>query len=149
MIDSRPRRFLLVLFPALLVPLQLLLFGPHTIYSGNVQEFSAPFCSLVVHLVQMILAVVGALALVGVVLPAKVFEYYVAGLVAVGVTIWAQGNLMVGDYGVLNGQDIDWSGQAWRNRYELALWIAVPVVSVVFARTISTAIFASRILIAL
>ena len=49
MIDSRPRRFLTVLFPALLVPLQLLLFGPHTIYSGNVQEFSAPFWSLVVH----------------------------------------------------------------------------------------------------
>ena len=36
MIDSRPRRFLTVLFPALLLPLQLLLFGPHTIYSGNV-----------------------------------------------------------------------------------------------------------------
>src|SRR5688572_1193446 len=150
MIDSRLQRFLLVLFPALLVPLQLLLFGPHTIYAGNVQEFSAPFWSLVVHLAPMILAVAGALALVGIVLPAKVFEYYVVGLVALGVAIWAQGNLMVGDYGVLNGQDIDWSGHAWRNRYELALWIALPVVFVVFARTIfSTAIFASRILIAL
>ena len=150
MIDSRLRRFLLVLFPALLVPLQLLLFGPHTIYSGNVQEFSAPFWSLVVHLAPMILAVAGALTLVGIVLPAKVFEYYVVGLVALGVTIWAQGNLMVGDYGVLNGQDIDWSGHAWRNSYELALWILVPVVSVIFARRIaSTAVFASRILIAL
>jgi hypothetical protein len=150
MIDSRPRRFLLVLFPALLVPLQLLLFGPHTIYSGNIQEFSAPFWSLVVHLAPMILAVAGALALVGIVLPAKMFAHYVVGLVALGVTIWAQGNLMVGDYGVLNGQDIDWSGHAWRNRYELALWIAVPVVAVIFARKIfSTAIFASRILIAL
>jgi sulfatase-like protein len=150
MIDSRPRRFLLVLFPALLVPLQLLLFGPHTIYSGNVQEFSAPFWSLFVHLAPMILAIAGTLLLVGIVLPAQVFEYYVVGLVALGVTIWAQGNLMVGDYGVLNGQDIDWSGHEWRNRYELALWIAVPIVSVMFARQIfSTAIFASRILIAL
>ena len=69
---------------------------------------------------------------------------------ALGVTTWAQGNLMVGDYGVLNGQDIDWSGHAWRNSYELALWILVPVVSVIFARRIaSTAVFASRILIAL
>jgi hypothetical protein len=150
MIDSRLRRLLLVLFPALLAPLQLLLFGPYTIYSSNVEEFSAPFWSLVVHLAPMILAVAGALALVGVVLPAKVFEYYAVGLVALGVTIWAQGNLMVGDYGVLNGQDIEWSGHAWRNRYELALWIAVPVVSVIFARRIfSTAIFASRILTAL
>lgn len=150
MIDSRPRRFLLVLFPALLVPLQLLLFGPHTIYSGNVQEFSAPFWSLAVHLAPMILAITVVLALVGIVLPAKVFEYYVVGLVALGVTVWAQGNLMVGDYGVLDGQDIDWSGHEWRNRYELALWIAVPIVSVIFARQIfSTAIFASRILITL
>jgi hypothetical protein len=150
MIDSRPQRFLLVLFPALLVPLQLLLFGPHTIYSGNVQEFSAAFWSLVVHLAPMILAITVVLALVGIVLPAKLFEYYVVGLVALGVTIWAQGNLMVGDYGVLDGQDIDWSGHEWRNRYELALWIAVPIVSVIFARQIfSTAIFASRILIAL
>ena len=127
-IDSRPRRFLTVLFPALLVPLQLLLFGPHTIYSGNVQEFSAPFWSLVVHLVPMILAVAGVLALIGVVLPARIFQHYVVALVALGVVLWAQGNLMVGDYGVLNGQDIDWSGHAWRNRYELALWIVLPVV---------------------
>jgi Sulfatase len=150
MIDSRPRRLLTIAFPALLVPLQLLLFGPHTIYSGNVQEFSAPFWSLIVHVVPMILAVAGGLTLIGIVLPSRIFQHYVVALVAVGVVFWAQGNLMVGDYGVLNGQDIDWSGHAWRNRYELALWIGVPLVSVVFARQVfSTAVFASRILIAL
>ena len=64
--------------------------------------------------------------------------------------MWAQGNLMVGDYGVLNGQDIDWSGHAWRNGYELALWLIVPVAMVFLARTVfSTAVFASQILIAL
>jgi hypothetical protein len=148
--DSRPRRLLAVLFPALLVPLQLLLFGPHTIYAGNVEEFSAPFLSLVVYLAPMIIAVAGALALVGILLPARWFQHYVVGLVALGITIWAQGNLMVGDYGVLNGQDIDWSGHAWRNRHELALWLSVPVVSVIFARKIfSTAVFASQVLIAL
>lgn len=149
-IDSRPRRLFIVVFPALLVPLQLLLFGPHTLYSNNVQEFSAPFWSLIVHVVPAIAVVAGVLALAGILLPARLFQPYVVALVALGVTIWAQGNLMVGDYGVLNGQDIDWSGHAWRNRYELALWIVVPVVSVIFARKIfSTAVFASRILIAL
>ena len=149
-IDSRLRRFLIVLFPALLAPLQLLLFGPHTIYSANAQEFSAPFWSLAVYLVPMIAAIAGALVLAGILIPSKWFEHYVVALVAIGVTLWAQGNLMVGDYGVLNGQDIDWSGHAWRNRYELALWIGLPVVSLIFARTLfSTAVFASRILIAL
>jgi hypothetical protein len=148
--DSRILRLLTVLFPALLVPLQLLLFGPHTIYSGNVQEFSAPFWSLVVHLLPMIAAIAGAFALIGLLLPRRLFEYYVVALVAVGITLWVQGNLMVGDYGVLNGQDIDWSGDAWRNRYELVVWVALPVLSVIFARKVfSTAVFASRILIAL
>ena len=127
---------------------QLLLFGPPHIRQR--EEFSAPFWSLGVHLAPMILAIAGALCLIGIVLHAKWFEYYVVGVVALGVTIWAQGNLMVGDYGVLNGQDIDWSGHAWRNAYELGLWILLPVVSVIFARKIvSTAVFASRILIAL
>jgi len=149
-IDSRLQRFLTVLFPALLVPLQLLLFGPHTIYSANVQEFSASFWSLVVHLAPMILAVAGVLLLAGVVMPARFFKHYVVALVGLGVVLWVQGNLIVGDYGVLNGQEIDWSGHAWRNRYELALWIALPVMAVVFARqAFSTAVFASRILIAL
>ena len=150
MIDSRPRRFLTVLFPALLVPMQLLLFGTHTIYAGNVQEFSAPFWSLAVELVPAILACAGTLALLGVLLPVKWFAHYVAGLVGLGVAIWAQGNLMVGDYGVLNGQDIDWSGHGWRNRYELALWVTVPILSLIFARKIyPSAVFASRVLIAL
>jgi hypothetical protein len=150
MIDSRPRRLLTVAFPALLVPLQLFFFGPYTIYSGNVQEFSAPFWSLVVYLVPMILAIAAGLVLIGIVLPARFFQHYVVALVAIGVVLWAQGNLMVGDYGVLNGQDIDWSGHAWRNRYELALWIGLPVASVLFARQLfSTAVFASQILIAL
>jgi hypothetical protein len=109
-IDSRPRRLLTVLCPALLAPLQLLLFGPYTIHSSNVQEFSAPFWNLIVHVVPMILAITATLVLIGIALPAKAFQYYVVGLVAIGVTLWAQGNLMVGDYGVLNGQDIDWSG---------------------------------------
>jgi hypothetical protein len=149
-IDSRPRRLLTVLFPALLVPLQLLLFGPHTIYSSNVQEFSAPFWSLIVHVLPVLFAIAAALVIIGVALPAKVFPYYVVGLTALGVTLWAQGNLMVADYGVLNGQDIEWSGHSWRNRYELALWLVVPVVLVWFARKVmSTAVFASQILIAL
>ena len=150
MIDSRPRRFLTVLFPSLLFPLQLLLFGSYTIYASNAAEFSAPFWSLLVHVTPWIVAIAATLALIGVVLPARFFAHYVVLLVALGVTVWAQGNLMVGDYGVLNGQEIDWSGNDWRNRYELALWLGVPLAALVFARTLlSTAVFASRILIAL
>lgn len=149
-IDTRRGRFFAVLAPALLPPLQLLLFGPHTIYTGNEPEFSASFWPLAVHLAPMILAVAAALALAGTRVPDRLFSHYTVGLAAIGLLLWVQGNLMVGDYGALTGQEIDWSGHAWRNRYELALWLLVPATAVVAARRLlPTAVFASRVLIAL
>ena len=134
MIESRPGRFLAALFPALLAPLQLLLFGPHTLFMANQQEFTAPFSTLAVHLVPVALALGLLFAAVGALLPKRFFAFYCVGLAAIGVVAWAQGNLMVGDYGVLNGQDIEWSGQAWRSRFELPVWILVPAIAVVAAR---------------
>jgi hypothetical protein len=51
---------------------------------------------------------------------------------------------------VLNGEDIDWTGQAWRNRYEPVLWIGLPLLVTIFAQRLFTvSVFASRILVAL
>jgi len=149
MIDSRYRRFLTVLFPALLAPLQLFLFGPHTLFMANQQEFSANFWSLALRLAPMGLALSGVLALVGVVLPKRVFAAYVSGLLGIGIVCWIQGNLIVGDYGLLNGQDIDWSDHAWRNRHELLLWVALPLFAILAARKVfPIAAFGSGALIA-
>lgn len=150
MIESRRRRFLVALFPALLAPLQLLLFGPHTLFRANQQEFTAPFSAFVVHLLPVALILGLGLAVIAAVLPKRVSAFYCVGLAAIGVVAWVQGNLIVGDYGVLNGQDIDWSGHAWRNRYELPFWVAVPAIAIVAARRLlPAAVFASRVLIAL
>ena len=148
--DSRWRRALALLFPALLPSLQLFLFGPHTLYAGNPEEFSAPFSSIVVHLAPMILGVTGVLILIGLALPERFYRHYLVGLVGLGLVLWIQGNLIVGDYGVLNGEDIDWTGQAWRNRYEPVLWIGLPLLVTIFAQRLFTvSVFASRILVAL
>ncbi len=150
MIESRLRRFLAALFPALLAPLQLLLFGPHTLFMANQQEFTAPFSTFAVHLVPAALLSGLVLAAIGAILPKRFFAFYCVGLAAIGVVAWAQGNLMVGDYGVLNGQDIEWSGQDWRNRFELPIWVGVPVIAIAAARyLLPAAVFASRVLIAL
>src|SRR5262245_30626149 len=147
--ESRWRRALVLLFPALFPPLQLFLFGPHVLYTGNLQEFSAPFWAIVLHLVPAVAAIAAALILLGVALPARMFRYYVTFLVAVGIVLWVQGNLIVGDYGVLNGAGIDWSGHAWRNRHELLLWLGVPALLTFFApKLFTTAVFASRVLVA-
>ena len=48
--NTRRRAVVDLIFPALLITLQLFLFGPHTIYSGNEAEFTASFWALERHL---------------------------------------------------------------------------------------------------
>lgn len=129
---------------------QLCLFGPHTIYVGNVAEFSAPFWTLVPPLVVTGGAIVLVLAAVGFRMPPKTSRFYIALLFAVGLALWIQGNLLVADYGVLDGGDIDWTIESWRNPYELALWILLPLLSIAAARHVApVAPFASAVLLTL
>ena len=129
---------------------QLCLFGPRTIYVGNVAEFSAPFWTLVRPLVVAGGAIVLALAAVGLLMTAKSSRYYIALLFGVGLALWIQGNLLVADYGVLDGREIDWTIESWRNPYEMALWILVPLLSIAAARHVAPiAPFASAALLTL
>jgi hypothetical protein len=147
---SRRRRFVECLFPALLAPLQIGLFGPHTIYSTNEAEFTAGFGALVMHLAVPVLLAAGALIAIGLVLPAKLFRRYVAVLFAVGLLCWIQGNLLVPDYGPLDGSPIEWSAHDDRNVFEIAMWVVVPLLAFAAAhRIFPAAVFGSRVLVAL
>ena len=61
-----------------------------------------------------------------------------------------QGNLIVGDYGLLDGRPIDFARQEWRSSYEIGLWIVLPVLTVAAAkRTMPIAVTGSRFLVLL
>ena len=131
--DERWRRLRTVLFPALLGPSQLLLFGPWTVHETNRTEFLVGFWELAPNLVWLIGPVVGVLATLGIVMPARWFPRYVAGLCAVGVLLWAQGNLLLADYGLLTGGGLDLASHAWRTPFETGLWVCVLLLAVIFA----------------
>ena len=80
--DERWRRLGTVLFPALLGPSQLLLFGPWTVHETNPTEFLVGFWELAPGWVWLIGPVVGALAGLSIVMPARWFPRYVAGTLA-------------------------------------------------------------------
>jgi len=145
--SPRLKHFLL---PGSLVAAQLCLFGPHTIYDGNAAEFSAPFWTLVRPLAAAGAAVALALTVVGLFLPLRSSRYYTALLFGVGIALWIQGNLLVADYGMLDGSEIDWTVESWRNPYEVALWILAPLLSMAAARHVAPiAPFASAALLTL
>ena len=138
-----------VVAPALLVVLPLCLFGPFTIFSGNEAEFSASFWVLIRPVLLAGAAIALVLILIGVPLPQLLFRAYVALLFALGLVLWIQANFLVADYGAFTGAAIDWTLQSWRNPYEIAMWIAVPLLAVAGAKYVAPiAPFASAALVA-
>ena len=131
--DERWRRLRTVLFPALLGPSQLLLFGPWTVHETNRTEFLVGFWELAPGWVWLLGPIVGVLAGLSIVMPARWFPRYVAALCAVGVLLWAQGNLLLADYGLLDGGGLDLTSQAWRTPLETGLWVGVLLLAVTFA----------------
>lgn len=127
------RRLRVVLFPALLGPSQLLLFGPWTVHATNRTEFLVSFWNLAPSWIWLLGPIAGGLAALGIVLPARWFPRYVAALCAFGVLLWVQGNLLVGDYGLLDGAGLDLASHAWRGPAEVGLWMGGIALAVVFA----------------
>lgn len=144
------QRLLQVLFPALLVTLQLGVFGPYTIYRTNLAEFNAGFGGLVLQYLPPLLLAIAALVAIGLLLPRGLFRRYVVVLFAVGVLLWVQGNLLVADYGPLDGGTIDWSAHDARTPYEIGMWVVVPLAAILAGRVLfPAAVFGSRVFLAL
>lgn len=142
-------RVRVLLFPALLGPSQLLVFGPWTVHATNRTEFLVSFWNLAPYWLWLLVPVAGMLIALGSVLPPRWFPRYVAGLCAAGVLLWAQGNLLVADYGLLDGQGLDLAPHAWRITAEVGLWTGGIALAVIFAAAVvRTAPLASGLLLA-
>ena len=143
-------RLRVVLFPALLGPSQLLIFGPWTVHATNRTEFLVSFWNLAPRWLWLLGPIAGGLAAIGIVLPGRWFPRYVAALCAVGVLLWVQGNLLVADYGLLDGAGLDLASHAWRAPAEAGLWMGGIALAAFFAGAVTRAApLASALLMAL
>ena len=95
------------LLPALFVPVQLGFFGPLTVYAANVDEFAVPFWPLAAQGAWAIVVLSVVLAAAAIAMPDPWRQRFIAFLVAVGVLLWLQGNLLVADYGLLTGAELE------------------------------------------
>ena len=132
-------RVLTVLFPALLGPSQILLFGPWTVHGSNRTEFLVSFWELAPRWLWLLGPTVGMLVALGIILPARWFPRYVAALFSLGVLLWVQGSLLVADYGLLDGGGLDLASHAWRAPFEIGLWVGLAALATVFATAVARA----------
>ena len=139
-----------VLPPALLIICNLFIFMPATIYSGNISEFSIGLSDMLKYYVVPGLLLLLVLLSIGMVISKKYVSLYVAATFALGILMWAQGNLLVWNYGLLDGQAIDWVHISWRGWIDSTLWIALLLLAGLFRKRVSKrATLACTIVIAL
>ena len=110
----------------------LFVFTPFTLYVGNLDEFTVPFGTIAGHYLPFALVLAGVAGLVGMLLPAGMYARFAALLAVVGILAWLQGNVLVWDYGLLDGRSIDWTIEPWRGWLDLSLWV-VGVAGALFA----------------
>ncbi|MFZ2055084.1 MAG: hypothetical protein WAU81_12930, partial [Candidatus Aminicenantales bacterium] len=118
--------------PSLFLVLNIFLFGPYTIYQGNIDEFSVPLLSILKSLLFPALSLLMLLSLIGLLLSARAHRLYVSIIFVLGVLVWLQGNFLVWKYGLLNGQAFDWSRNAWRGWVDGTLWVGLLIVACLF-----------------
>jgi len=73
--------------------------------------------------VRPMVAFLSLFTLFGVLLKRSVFRRYLGILAIVGILFWLQGNLLLWNYGVLDGRAIDWDRGVWRVWVDAAIWI--------------------------
>ena len=121
---------------ALFFVFTIFVYGPFTIYQGNIDEFSIPLRSILVFLLLPGLALFLILSLLGLSLSKKAHQVYASLLFALAVLVWLQGNFFVWKYGLLDGQGIDWSRGVWRGWVDGILWLVLLTVSCLFFRKV-------------
>ena len=145
-----PKRLVTLLGPSIFVVCNIFLFGPFTVYQGNINEFVVPLTSILSFFLFPALIIVLVLCSIGLLLPEGIHRRYVSILFILGILIWVQGNFLVWKYGLLDGQGIDWTRNVWRGWVDGSLWLVLFVLAILFYRQLyKMAAFASIVLISL
>jgi hypothetical protein len=109
--------------------LTICVFVPLTLYAGNSSEFEVSYHDVLLTLLPYAIIVIAAIGLLGIFFSDVAYQRFLNIIAALGVLVWLQGNLLVWDYGVLDGQDINWLAGAWRGVLDLGIWCIVILVA--------------------
>ena len=116
--------------PGLSLAVTLSIFAPVDLYLSSAEEFWFSLGDLARWLGILALAVFAGVTLLSWLLPPKLSAAFRAAVYACSFLAWIQGNLLVINYGTLDGSLIDWSAYTLQYVLDALLWIAVIVLFV-------------------
>lgn len=118
-----------LIISAALFSLLLLVLVPLNLYFNNQDEVSISAIDFFRLSLIPALLVMLALSLVGYLLPQKPAKGFMLLLAAFTILVWLQSNLLLWDYGLLDGRMIDWSEFRWQGWADGSIWLLVLVLT--------------------
>lgn len=122
---------------ALLPAMNLVIFGPLTIYLANADEFLVTHIGVLLINLPLTLTLALVLTLPGLAMNSAVRGVYASILFVLGLLLWAQGSFFMHDYGVLDGRGIDWSAVPFPGWTDAAIWVVALALALFLATRIS------------
>ena len=110
----------------------IFVFVPFTIFLGNTGEFTSSIWSIIRLLTIPGFSLLIVLISIGWLFPAKLKDRYTVLLASLGLLVWFQSNVLLWDYGILDGRSIDWAIDTWRGWIDSVIWLVVLVISNIF-----------------
>jgi len=114
----------------------IFLFVPLTLYVGNPDEFAVSLSTTLGLYLRPAIFLIAAFGLIGAFLTESVFRRYLILLAAISLLLWLQGNILVWDYGLLDGRGIDWKEDQWRGWVDLGIWSSAILIAIFLHRHI-------------
>ena len=109
-------------FPALLLGLQVGLISGWNVYRGNQAEFDHGLLDLLPYFLLASAALISVFWILPGLLPGRTHSRTISFFTMLGILLYVQGNLLVWDYGVFDGGDVQWAHHQSKGWWELALW---------------------------
>ena len=113
--------------PGFCLAFTLFVFAPADLYLSSAGEFWFSLTDMVRWLAVFAAAGFFLVTFLAVILPPKFSAAFRAAVYACSFLAWLQGNVLVQDYGTLDGRQIDWPAYTVPCILDAALWIAVTV----------------------
>lgn len=122
-------------FVLALVPLQLFILTPIAVYLGNHAELDVGLTQLLRASVIPGLLCFLVFLVIYKLCAAQPRKYWLILLCCLALLFWLQSNIILWDYGVLDGRNIDWPLYSVRGWIDLGLWAAVLVLGFAVGRS--------------
>lgn len=98
-------------------------FSPLNVHYVNIAHFDFTASQVVIYLVVICLVMTFFVTKAVSFLGNKMVELVVVLLLALGILVWLQANIVPWDYGMLDGSEIDWDGKKLYGYLDSAMWI--------------------------